>query len=240
VEPSEIEHAEFPLALRGYDPQQVRTFLAEVASEFRSAKATKTPADQLGHRISAILNSAEQAAEDLTSSANFKAEEIRKAAVDEAARTNNAAMRQLDEANRIREQAEKDAEAIRGAARSEADRIENEAQKAAASLEKEAREYAASIEHEARLKAASLERAASANVTGVLSEARTRYERLRAAEEESLTRLVTVESLIRNARESVESAEPSEGLDGLIAGVLPDTQATHPRPAYPQDEAEGA
>ncbi|MDQ4145105.1 MAG: DivIVA domain-containing protein [Actinomycetota bacterium] len=248
MEPQEIELAEFPLARRGYDPDQVRSFLANVASEYRQAlsaaaaadsKSKATPGEEISHRVASIVDSAEQAAADILSSARFEAEQLRTAAREEAASTNNAALRHLQEAVRIREQAEKHAEEIQAAGRAEAERIESEAQQMASLLLADARDHAASIEREARLRAVALERSASANAASVLAEARTRYERLQAAERESLARLATVESLVREARESVEAGQRNEVFEGLGEGEVRDVGTSDSSLADLRDEDTG-
>ncbi len=221
MDPEEIERAAFPVARRGYDTQSVRAFLHTVAVHYRQAldrevSAPPPPpppppsyAEELGDRVATVLQAAAEVADQVKSTAEREAQGIRRAASEEAAEASQAAMRQLEMANEARVVAEREAEAIRAAARSEAQR-----------LELEAREHAAVLESEAREKAARLERTASVNVTAVLAEARTRYERLRAAEQKSAIRLAAVESLARQAREEVTSDGASLTADEIMAGPI--------------------
>lgn len=218
LEPDEIERVDFPITRRGYDTQSVRAFLETVAMQYRQALRQHVPpppppssADQLGDRVAVVLNSAAEVAEQVKAAAVREGHEIRTAASEEAAEAVQAAMRQLEMANEARVAAEKEAEAIRAAARFEAGRVEQEA-----------REQAAAVEQEGREKAARLERATNANVAAVLGEARTRYERLRAAEQKAGIRLATVESLVRQAREEVAGGDTSQSADEVMADTVAD------------------
>lgn len=237
MDPEEIERAAFPVAWRGYDTQSVQAFLHTVATHYRQAldREVSTPpppptyADELGDRVASVLQAAAEVADQVKSAAEREAQEIRRAATEEAAEASQAAMRQLELTNEARVLAEREAEAIRAAARSEAQR-----------LELEAREHAGLLESEAREKAARLERTATVNVTAVLAEARTRYDRLRAAEQKSAIRLAAVESLARQAREEVTSNGANLTSDEIMAGPIEEPKPNAITVSSPEQDAPPA
>ncbi len=210
--PEEIAAQQFPVKLWGYDKEKVDAFLRTVSTSYRealrSARTTAAPAparssfEGLGDQVASILDSAAHGADELKSAAEREAQAIRTAAAEEAAETVEAALDQLEAANQAKAAAEQEAEAVRAAARYEAGR-----------LEQEARDRAAQVERDAREKAAELERAASTNVAAVLSEARRRYEQLRAAERKAIARLSSVETLVHKAREALPEDELDSGDD---------------------------
>ncbi len=234
--PEDIVSQEFPVKVWGYDKEKVDAFLQQISNEYREivrSRNTVSPPppprssfEELGERVTSILENASQGADEMKLAAEREAQAIRAAAAEEAAETVEAALDQLEAANQAKANAESEAEAIRAAARYEAGRMEQEAIERAAKLEQDARE-----------KAANLERAANANVAAVLSEARRRYEHLRQAEQKLLDRLSAVEALVSKAREELPQDEIDPAAD--YAGELHMTGLLTSASETPKAEPEG-
>lgn len=109
MRPEDIQGRDFLVGLRGYDKEEVRSFLAEVAtahaaalSELSAARDLPAPApapvrddfENLGASVAAILRAAKESAAEITGEAEGKATEIREG----AARYAETVRRQADEA----------------------------------------------------------------------------------------------------------------------------------------------
>ena len=127
MRPEDIQNQDFLVGLRGYDKDEVRTFLAQVAQEHASvlaeldqvrttggapAPAAAAPADaddfeNLGASVAAVLRAAKDSAAEVVAAAEQRREAIQ-AAADEALRRANAeaeeiratAAASIDDANR--------------------------------------------------------------------------------------------------------------------------------------------
>ena len=124
--PEEIDSKEFLITLRGYDKDEVKAFLKAVASDYRSALESATPApvetggnayEALGKDIGQVLQVAKQSADQLKRKAEEDATALRRRAEEEAntlrEAASNAARRLTEEAERhavqVRAEAERDA-----------------------------------------------------------------------------------------------------------------------------------
>jgi len=109
LSPEDIESKEFIVSLRGYDKDDVRAFLKEVAGEFRnvgSAQAAEPdPVDRVTRQLGAVL----------------------RAAMEESDLIVAEARRELEEADGIRRQAREEAAAIRQQAEEYAEQVRAEA-----------------------------------------------------------------------------------------------------------------
>lgn len=110
MKPQEIREREFVVTLRGYDQDEVRAFLDELATELETAD--EPPAgrfDEFGRATARVLAVAEESAQEITEAARSDAERI-VAEADERARrlvaeAETAAREVRDEAEQVREQA---------------------------------------------------------------------------------------------------------------------------------------
>jgi DivIVA domain-containing protein len=89
VQPEDIENKEFLVVLRGYDKDQVREFLAEVAAAFRKLSASgehaAVPDDAVSAEVGSVMRSVVAEAVNIRLEAEREAAEIRSAAQEGAA-----------------------------------------------------------------------------------------------------------------------------------------------------------
>ena len=161
MRPEDIQNRDFLVGLRGYDKDEVRAFLAEVAAEHASllaavesgptsaavaAPAPSAPAnddfESLGAGVAAILRTAKEQAAEITNDAQTRAA----AARDEA---ESIRQRATESAEALREQVDAEVQGLRqraeqqvADARAEAERIVREATDRVRQIE---------VEHEARM-----------------------------------------------------------------------------------------
>lgn len=166
MKPEDIQGRDFLVGLRGYDKDEVREFLTEVASEhaallsevdqLRHAPASAAPDDfeTLGASVAAILRSAKESASEITGAADVAAAQVRDEAESYAASLRQQAEEERANADAaaqdLRAQASAEAEERRRSAqvaleeaRAEAERIVREATERANTL---------GIEAEARIR----------------------------------------------------------------------------------------
>jgi DivIVA domain-containing protein len=87
VEPEDIENKEFMVSLRGYDKDEVREFLTEVAAAFRtlsSADQPTAPDDAVSAEVATVMRSIVSEAVNIRLEAEREAAEIRAAAQENA------------------------------------------------------------------------------------------------------------------------------------------------------------
>lgn len=96
MRPEDIENKEFLVALRGYDRDEVREFLKQVAAELRSlvqsppeepTAGSAIGAQDLGGEIAGVVRSVITEAMNIRAQAERDAEQIRLAALEESAPT---------------------------------------------------------------------------------------------------------------------------------------------------------
>jgi DivIVA domain-containing protein len=87
MQPEDIESKEFLVGLRGYDKDQVREFLAQVAAEFRKVSTTGESAgdDAVPAEIAGVMRAVAAEAANIRAEAEREAAEIRAAAQEGAA-----------------------------------------------------------------------------------------------------------------------------------------------------------
>jgi DivIVA domain-containing protein len=193
MEPEDIEGRDFFVGLRGYDRDEVNTFLTEVASQYRAVLAelemlrnrppTTDPFEHLGANVTAILRSANDTAAGITTSANEDAEAIRASA--EAAAEH--IRREADEyAGRVRDEVARETETARHAvedARAEAGRIVDDAREQAASVRADAEGRAGELVADAESRAAAMVSDAEARAADTVAAAEARVPAIEAAAE---------------------------------------------------------
>lgn len=232
AEIDKIETMTFSVTLRGYDRQEVDAFLRSVARDYRqvikSAReavnaarsaaqvaAPPPPAppppptppaatfEDVGGRVTAVLNSAAEAAGEIKDAAEKEALAIRQRAREEAERLRRSSSEMLAEAEQARASSERQKAEAEATARAQAELIVAEAQMQAAQVEAEARE-----------RVALMDRTARANLDAVIAEARREYEHLRSAQQQCIDRLASVEFLAKHARDGL-SENAGHALDVL-------------------------
>jgi DivIVA domain-containing protein len=236
MKPEEIQNREFLVGLRGYDKDEVQSFLSEVALEYEalqrendelrsspqvatsgSAGAAVDEFESLGSSVAAILRAAKESASQITAGADDAALQVR----DEAEHYSVSLRQQAEEtlaaanetAESLRHRVSVETEEMRRAAavaladaRAEADRILREANERAGAL---------AIEAEARIR--NQTEAMFAEAEARVDDARRREQQLRvrlrdAADELSLAIL----ALGDDDAESNESSDDGRG-DGTPA-----------------------
>lgn len=217
----EVEARAFPIVRRGYDRDEVDSFLRRVAQNYREAleRAREAEAlvqqalaepprgeafEDLGGRVAAILRSASDVAEGIKAEAEEEAAAIRQEAHAAAEHVRREAAEHLAEAERVRAAAEQEAERVLAEARSEG--IE---------LVAAARERAAEVKQLSEQRASTLERATRANVEALVAEARRDYEHLLALQQQCIDRLASVEFLAKHAREGLSESSTQSFDAGL-------------------------
>jgi len=193
MEPEDIEGRDFFVGLRGYDRDEVNTFLTEVASQYRAALAelemlrtrppTTDPFEHLGANVTAILRSANETASGITASANEEADSIRASA--EAAAEH--IRREADEyAGRVRDEVANETETARHAledARAEAGRVVDDAREQAATIRAEAEQRAGDLVAEAEARATRMISEADSRAADTIAAAEARVPAIEAAAE---------------------------------------------------------
>jgi DivIVA domain-containing protein len=93
-----IERRDFPIGRRGYEPEAVDAFLAQIADEFESvqraqrSRATESLAQAASEQVRAIVEAAETSAADIERAAEEEAAQIRTDATRDADRTRTDAV----------------------------------------------------------------------------------------------------------------------------------------------------
>ncbi|HUR22488.1 MAG TPA: DivIVA domain-containing protein [Acidimicrobiales bacterium] len=160
--------------------------------------------EEIGGRVTAVLNSAAEAAGEIKESAEKEALAIRQRAREEAERLRRSTVEALAQAEQARAASEQQKAEAEATARSQADLILAEAQRQATQLEAEARE-----------RLTLMDRTVRANIDAVIAEARRDYEHLRSAQQQCIDRLASVEFLAKHARDGL-SESSGQPLDELL------------------------
>ena len=159
LSPEEIKNRDFLVALRGYDKDEVASFLHEVASQYadlmaeaalarENGPAGPPPADpfnDLGDHVASVMRAATEAANQRQVDSEQEAASIRRAAREEAEHAAAEARLELDTASDLRADAEREASQLRSAAREEAEQVRKEARQ----VLDQAMEVRATVEREA-------------------------------------------------------------------------------------------
>jgi DivIVA domain-containing protein len=158
----EIATKEFLTGLRGYDKDEVRSFLQTVAGEFesagRGAEAAPAPAapaagaaaggdwSNLGDEIAAVLRTAHDQAATLRGEAETEAAKLRGDAQSETSKLRADAEA---DAARLRDEAQSETSKLRADAEADAARLRSEAEADAARARADADQYAQALRAEA-------------------------------------------------------------------------------------------
>jgi DivIVA domain-containing protein len=179
MRPEDILERDFMVGLRGYDKDEVRSFLAEIASGVaglvkeldalraappppapeRPLVAATPPADEfenLGASVAAILRAAKESSSEITGSAETQAAAVREAAEAQATETREAAERYADSIRRQADEVRASSSSIVDEARAQADAVLREAHERAAQLDLETEARIATRIDEAQRRAVAL------------------------------------------------------------------------------------
>lgn len=195
--PEELERATFPLVKRGYDPEAVQRFLAEVAARLRQEDDFRRAGDEVATALRGL--------HDLLTDMKSEAEE---------------------EALRIRTEAEQEAFRVRTEAEQQAVRMHNDAVEEIRQLQATAEANAARIRSEAERERDELMAHAQSEVRNMLEEARAerqRAEQLTEAADRTLaarrTELEEYLSSIATLAEHTARARAAAVIDGYAEEV---------------------
>jgi DivIVA domain-containing protein len=232
VTPEEIRAQKFTLNLRGYEKEQVDTFLLQVAADYEAALAAiasaADPYGALGHEVSAVLRSAKESAEKLRREAedesktarqraSEEAMEIRRQAAEEAAATLEGAREKAvaltAEAERRTRQADAEMKSARQRALDEAVEIRRQAAEEAAATLDAATDKAERLTSEAQRHAQELRATAESQCDELLRDASNRFDSLKAHEHELRTRVEAVDNALARLRSELQSGEGAPAID---------------------------
>lgn len=115
MNPEEIRERDFVVALRGYDQDEVRAFLDEVASRLEEGtQSSGGRFDQLGRAAARVLEAAEVSGEEIVETASAEADRVRHEALEQAelrgAEARKYAARVRGEADELRAAAQQEFE----------------------------------------------------------------------------------------------------------------------------------
>jgi DivIVA domain-containing protein len=177
LKPELIERKDFPQVRRGFDPQAVQDHLYEVAKAVAEVKQGGSAAST-GARVTAIVDAAERAAQELEQTARAEAERLRSSAKAEAEAT---LARARNEAEATLSSAKAEAETTLTNARNEADSTVSTARAEATRALTSARDEAERTVSTAKAEAEKTVTTANSNAEQTLASAKTESERMLAS-----------------------------------------------------------
>lgn len=134
LSPDEIQRKEFDQGMRGYDKDQVRAFLNEVAADYRAALRLGNY-EAVGEEVGRILQTVNDSAAALRSKATSEAEEILARAEADARQLKDGAQ---EDATKLRNQAEVEARGLREHTDQQVKELVDEAEKRVQDMIREA------------------------------------------------------------------------------------------------------
>ncbi|MFN2524888.1 MAG: DivIVA domain-containing protein [Actinomycetota bacterium] len=230
--PEEIANKQFTVVLRGYEKAEVDAFLSEVAKEITERPAGEAGAgapaaapavtagppsfDALGQEVSAVLEAAKSAAENMRSEAQAEAEETRRSAAEVA--------------DRLRRQAQEESDAERASAKQSAEQTVADAERAARETREGAERHARETQVDADRYARETRSQAEAEAAELLDNARRKHRLLKAHEKELRDRVTTVEQALATLQGHLreETEIPAEDLAAAAEEPLPAAGAAAP------------
>jgi DivIVA domain-containing protein len=227
--PEEIKAQKFPVALRGYEKEDVDEFLQRVAADYESALAAFASAGDpyaaVGREVGAVLRSAKQSAQALRDEAAEEtgkmrreaaeeAVEVRRRAAEEAAATlegaREKAMTLGREAERLVKSAKEQARAAREQADEETDEVRRQASEEGAATLEQATAKAEEVTIEAERRARRVRETAERTSDEMLKDATERHRYLRSLETELEERIESVGKALNRLRAELSSRLPED------------------------------
>jgi DivIVA domain-containing protein len=242
--PEEIRAQKFPVALRGYEKEDVDAFLERVAEDYESAMtafaSAGDPYAAVGREVGDVLRSAKHSAQVLRDEAAAEsgtlrreaaeeAVEVRRRAAEEAAATlegaREKAMALGREAERLVKSAKDQAREARKQATEETDEMRRQASEEAAGTLEQATAKAEEVSVEAERRARRIKENAQRRSDEMLKDATERHRYLRTLEVELEERIQAVGKALDRLRSEL-SPRPSEeaktrGDDGKVRDSAP-------------------
>lgn len=215
ITPAGLENPGFATKMRGYDPDEVDAFLAQVAATLRQHKDTAERAYQVvGEELG-----------DLLQQARDRADAMLAAAEKEAAKVTTAA--------------EKEATEVTAAAAEAAEKTREKAAKAAARTRREAEEESTRVRAEAETAASETRKAADEDALRTRTEAAEAAEQLRvASEKDAEERTARADEVVRQLEAKEAAArERVSTLRAQLAGLATQLEALEDGPAGTAGEA---
>lgn len=167
LSPDDIATKRFPVSYEGYDPQQVISFLDQVAADYRSLMKRQltlqlppgdTALQALGGHMAEILESARRGADHLSTSSEQQAQAVLEAAQEKAERMQKQAQELLEDADQHLAAARREADKLVAAAERRAEearglleRQRQEAEMVRTRTEKEAAELVGTASEKANI-----------------------------------------------------------------------------------------
>jgi DivIVA domain-containing protein len=235
--PEEIKAQKFPVALRGYEKEDVDAFLQRVAADYESALAAFASAGDpyaaVGREVGSVLRSAKQSAQSLRDEAAEEsgkmrreaaeeAVEVRRRAAEEAAATlegaREKAMTLGREAERLVKSAKDQAREARTQAAGETDEMRRRAAEEAAGTLEQATAKAEEVTVEADRRARRVKETAERRSDEMLKDATERHRYLRSLETELEERIDAVGKALNRLRSELSSRAPDSAAAGADAG----------------------
>jgi DivIVA domain-containing protein len=222
--PDEVEAHQFSVSVRGYDVEEVQSFLKVVADRYREALDTiadleastpQDPYESLGAEVAEVLSSARRTADKLKADANQEAESLR-----------SQALEAVEEAIRLRDEAEREASELVTAAHESAEAELAQVRESASSVERlrqklqeERQMLQQTVDRYARLLGQVRRDTADAQVgaTNLLREVLIRLEELETVETNLVARLEGARSALGELSEP-EAVEEEQEVDAEPVG----------------------
>jgi DivIVA domain-containing protein len=249
--PEEIKGRKFPINLRGYEKQEVDSFLRRVAADYGAAIAAiasaADPYGSLGREVSNVLRTAKESAEglrreteeainELRAKATQEAESVQRQAAEAAAATleqaREKAVALTNDAERRSREAKEQEEAVKRKASEEAMEIRRKAAEEAAATLDAATERAERLTAEAHRHARELREAAERQSKDILVDAARRQEKLQEHEHELHERVDAIDSALARLRaelradnsvaEGASGDQPSPSVAARLREIEPD------------------
>lgn len=234
--PEDIKGHSFPINRRGYEKDEVDSFLQRVAADYEAAIAAiasaADPYGSLGQEVSNVLRTAKESAErlrretedqvnTLRQHSTEEAAEVQRRAAEEAAatleRAREKAVRLTEEAQRHAGEAKEESQAARKRASEEAAEIRRRAAEEAAATLDGATEKAERLTQEAHRHVHEVREAVERQADEMLNDAARRHEQLRAHERELHERVEAVDGALARLRAELRSGATAS--TGKAAGT---------------------
>jgi DivIVA domain-containing protein len=210
ITPRDIRNNEFAVGMRGYDRDEVHSFLAKVANDYErvldAVSSARSTQREPGHDDFGVLAAARAGADDIIQQGAAEAEHVRQQAADEAERVRRDA---AEEATSIRQRAREKAARLLAEAEAEQEIAEEpppapgevaqmlaDAAREAATLLEEAYDQAAEQLQKAERRALEITEEAEKQCREALEEGRERLSSLQAHDRDLTVAMAEMEGLV--------------------------------------------
>jgi DivIVA domain-containing protein len=224
--PEEIRAQKFTMNLRGYEKEQVDSFLLQIAADYEAAlsaiASAADPYGALGHEVSSVLRSAKESAEKLRREAEDESKAVRQEATDEALEMRRQAAEEAaatlegarekaislsTEAERQARNAENEITSARQRALDESVEIRRQAAEEAAATLDAATDKAERLSREAQRHAQEMRAATQKQCDEMLHSASNRFDTLKALEHELHTRVEAIDKALARLRAELQTGD---------------------------------